>query len=233
MTKTLPYLRLAGHRGRIKIYLVDGAFVRTHLDEEFTNFGQHFRFSCIPEYEFWLESEASPDERRFFIDHLLVEWKLMHQGMNYISAITFASAKEESERARSRDLGKILDKSGIPDPSKVHLRPLSETATGVKIWLIDGRLVRSDFYIDFTEGGHEFVYNFVPKNEIWLDNDLAVAEYPYVLLHELFERSKMAKGMIYNEAHRRASKLEWSCRHNQTKLVQKLKSFGISLENLK
>ena len=42
------------------------------LDEEFTNFGQHYRFNCIPENEFWLENEATPDERRFFIDHLLL-----------------------------------------------------------------------------------------------------------------------------------------------------------------
>jgi hypothetical protein len=233
MKKNLPYLRFIGHRGKIKIYLVDGGYVRTNLDEEFTNFGQHYRFNCIPEYEFWLENEAAPDERRFFIDHLLVEWKLMNQGLSYDTAITYASSKERSERARSRDPGKILNRAGIPDPAKVHLRLLSDTTAGIKIWLIDGRLVRSDFYIDFTEGGHEFVYDFVPPLEVWLDNDLTPSEYPFVLLHELFERNLMAKGMVYNNAHRRASKLEWSCRHNQNKLIAKLTSFGISPEKLK
>lgn len=232
MKKELPYIRYIGHRGKLKIYTVDGGYVRSNLDEEFTNFGQHFRFACIPEYELWLENEAVPDERRFFIDHLLVEWKLMKQGLSYDVAITYASAKERSERARSRDPNKILNRSGIPDPAKVHLRLLTGTNSDVKVWLIDGRLVRSDFYIDFTEGGHEFVYDFVPPSEVWLDNDLAVSEYPYVLLHEFYERSLMAKGMIYNNAHRRASKLEWSCRHHHNKLVSQLTSFGISLEKL-
>ena len=239
MKKDLPYIKYIGHRGKLKIYTVDGGYVRTNLDEEFTNFGQHYRFNCIPENEFWLENEATPDERRFFIDHLLVEWKLMKQGHSYDSALTYASSKERSERARSRDSQKILDRSGIPDPAKVHLRLLADspavvgTKSGVKIWLIDGRLVRSDFYIDFTEGGHEFVYDFVPPNEVWLDNDLAVSEYPYVLLHELFERNNMSKGMVYPEAHRRASKLEWSCRHDPKKLVAKLTSYGINPEKLK
>jgi hypothetical protein len=232
MKKTLPYIRFIGHRGQLKIYLVDGGYVRTHLDEEFTNFGQHFRFSCIPENELWLENEAVPDERRFFIDHLLVEWKLMKQGQSYNTAITYADIKERSERARSRDSKKILDRSGIPDPAKVHLRLLTDTTTGVKIWLIDGRLVRSDFNIDFTEGGHEFVYDFVPPDEVWLDNDLAPSEYPFVLLHELHERNLMSKGMAYPEAHRRSSRLEWSCRHNQDRLITQLKSLGISLSKL-
>lgn len=232
MKKELPYLRFVGRRGKIKIYTVDGGFVRTNLDEEFTNFGQHFRFPCIPEYEFWLENEAAPDERRFFIDHLLVEWKLMKQGMNYASAITYASSKERAERSRSRDSKKILDRAGIPNPVKVHVRLLTDSTSGVKIWLIDGRLVRSDFYIDFTEGGHEYVYDFVPPFEVWLDNDLSLSEYPFVLLHELFERNLMSKGMVYNNAHRRASKLEWSCRHDQKKLIAKLTFYGISLEKL-
>jgi len=232
MKKALPYIRYIGHRGKLKIYLVDGGFVRSNLDEEFTNFGQHFRFSCIPEYELWLENEAAPDERRFFIDHLLVEWKLMKQGQTYDVAITYASSKERSERARSRDPNKILNHAGIPDPAKVHLRLLTDTTTGVKIWLIDGRLVRSDFYIDFTEGGHEFVYDFVPPLEVWLDNDLAPSEYPFVLLHELYERNLMSKGMVYQQAHRRASRLEWSCRHDQKKLVSQLNSYNISLEKL-
>src|SRR5437867_8218710 len=52
-----PYLRTIGRRGRITIWVVDGAYVRTHLEKEFTNYGQHYAFECIPEDEFWLDDE--------------------------------------------------------------------------------------------------------------------------------------------------------------------------------
>jgi hypothetical protein len=76
-----PYLKKVGHRGRISIWIVDGTYVRTHIDEEFTNYGQHYRFPNIPEDEFWLDKEGKPDEQKFFIDHLLVEHRLMARGM--------------------------------------------------------------------------------------------------------------------------------------------------------
>jgi hypothetical protein len=215
------YLKKIGHRGKIKIFIVDGQIVRTNLDEEFTNFGQHYRFACIPEYEFWIDHESSPDERRFFIDHLLVEWQLMKQGYSYDKAIDLADIKERSERFRSRDLTKVESKSGLPDPSKVHLKTLTH-AGPFTIFLVDGRLVRSNFDINFTEGGHDLVYTYVPKNEIWLDNDLSPGELPFILLHELFERSLMAKGLTYNQAHRHASKLEWHSRHHPTLLLKSL-----------
>ncbi len=33
---------------------------------------------------------------------------------------------------------------------------------GVQVWIVNGRLVRSVFDIDFTAGGHDYVYEFVP-----------------------------------------------------------------------
>lgn len=40
-------LKKIGQRGRISIWIVDGSYVRTNIDEEFTNFGQHYRFTYI------------------------------------------------------------------------------------------------------------------------------------------------------------------------------------------
>ncbi len=56
-----PYIKKVGERGKIFIWIVDGTYVRTHLDEEFTNFGQHYRFKCIPKDEFWLDKEVQRD----------------------------------------------------------------------------------------------------------------------------------------------------------------------------
>ncbi len=76
-----PYLERIDQRGDLVAWVVDGSYIRGHIDEEFTNFGQHYRFPYIPESELWLDQEAQHDERRFFIEHLLVEHRLMKQGM--------------------------------------------------------------------------------------------------------------------------------------------------------
>ena len=81
--------------------------------------------------------------------------------------------------------------SGLPDAKKVHIRLWKKLESPVSVWIVDGRLVRSVFDIDLTEGGHDYVYEFVPENEAWIDNDLDEVERPYVLL---YERNLMAKG---------------------------------------
>ncbi len=65
-----PYLKKIGQRGRIGIWILDGSYVRTHINEEFTNYGQHYECKYIPKTEFWIDQEVKPDEQKFFIDHL-------------------------------------------------------------------------------------------------------------------------------------------------------------------
>ena len=66
-----PYVRKIQELGPTAVWTVDGAYVRGHVDEEFTNFGQHYRYPYIPEDEFWIDREAGEDEHRFFVEHLL------------------------------------------------------------------------------------------------------------------------------------------------------------------
>jgi hypothetical protein len=90
----LPYLQRDETRGDYQVWIVDGAYIRGHIDEEFTNFGQHYRYPYIPEKEFWVDKEAEHDERSFFIDHLLVEHDLMAKGASYADAIRQADQVE-------------------------------------------------------------------------------------------------------------------------------------------
>jgi len=214
MDKKEFYIEKIGQRGRIKIYIVDGFIVRKDLDEEFTNFGQHFRFKCIPEYEFWLDKEASPNERKFYIDHLLIEWRLMKDGYSYTDAITRADEKERAERKRYRK------------NNNIHLKQIGEAKKKLKIWAVSGKTVRDSLDIDFTEGGHDYVYSYVPKDEVWIDNDITEKERSFVILHELLERSLMKKNYTYEDAHRKASEAEWKARHDSNKLEKSLKKFG-------
>jgi hypothetical protein len=225
-----PYLKKVGNRGKISIWVVDGAYVRAHLDEEFTNFGQPLVFECIPKDEFWLDKEASEDEQHFFIDHLLLEHRLMERGVPYDEALGRADKLEMAERKRAGDVQKVIKGDDLPDAKKVHVRLWKALESGVSVWIVDGRLVRSVFDIDFTEGGHDYVYEFVPENEVWIDNDLDEPERPYVLLHELHERNLMAKGWTYSKAHEDASKIEYNYRHHPNELHLALSEEGWEAE---
>ncbi len=206
--------------------MVDGTYVRTYLDEEFTNYGHHYSFDCIPANEFWLDKEAQPDEQGFFIDHLLMEHKLMAKGVPYDEALEAADKAEMAERKKAGDVKKLTKGGSLPDPRQVHQRLWKTLESGVVVWIVDGRLVRSVFDVDFTEGGHDHVYEFVPENEVWIDNDLEEAERPYVLLHELHERNLMSKGWTYSNAHEDSSQLEYHCRHHPNELHSALAKEG-------
>ena len=67
----------------------------------------------------------------------------------------------------------------LPQGKEVHERLWKKLENGVSVWIVSGRLVRSLFDIDFTAGGHDYVYEFVPENEIWIDNDIVEAERGY------------------------------------------------------
>jgi hypothetical protein len=212
--KNPPYLTKIDERGPLQVWVVDGAYIRGHVDEEFTNFGQHYRFNFIPEKELWIDQATKSDEQKFFIDHLLIERRLMSEGVPYETAIVEADKAERSERRRAGDVRQnTRNGQQLPDGAQVHERLWKTLESGVNVWIVNGRKVRSLFDIDFTAGGHDHVYEFVPAGEVWIDDDIEEVERPLVLVHELHERNLMAKGMPYSKAHADSSRLEYRCRH--------------------
>jgi len=220
-------LQKVDDRGDLHVWVVDGAYLRGHVDEEFTNFGQHYRYPYIPQNELWIDREASSDEQSFFIDHLLVEHRLMAAGMPYEKALLEADRVERKHRRRAGDVKRLTrEGQALPDPGKVHVRLWKKLESGVSVWIVSGRLVRSVFDIDFTAGGHDCVYEFVPEKEVWIDDDIVEGERGYVLLHELHERNRMAAGWPYSVAHAESSRLEYRCRHHPDELHDALAAEG-------
>jgi hypothetical protein len=217
------YIKKLDEIGTVTVWSVDGEYVRRAVDEEFTNFGQHYRFRFIPTREFWIDREHGLGEQQFFIDHLLVEHRLMAGGMPYDKALERADAVERTERRRTELVREMaaLPKAGIVE--NIHKRLLKKYSGAVKVWIVKGELVRSLYFIDFTEGGHDKVYHFVPKNEVWIDDDVGPEERRFVLLHELHERHLMSLGWPYFKAHNSASKIEYRCRANPEKLEADLR----------
>lgn len=175
----------------IKIYIVDGEYVRDNLNSEFTNYGQHYRFPFIPTNEIWLDKEYGRSEKEALIAHAIKERALMKGGVDYKEA--YWDSKDEEEAKRKSDNG------------GVKLKRLYMTSSGISIWLVDGKSVRSKFTVDFTQGGHGMIYGFIPKNEIWIDNAISAKERDAVILHEVNEMGLMKDGMPYHPAHRRSS----------------------------
>jgi hypothetical protein len=222
-----PYLQLVDSRGDYQIWIVDGAYIRGHIDEEFTNFGQHYRYPYIPEKEFWIDKEAEHNETSFFIEHLLIEHDLMAKGASYVDALTQADRIERKERRRVGDVRKVTHQGKeLPDANKVHEHLWKKLENGVSVWIVNGRLVRSAFDIDFTAGGHDHVYEFVPESEVWIDDAIEEKERGFVLLHELHERKRMAEGLPYSKAHIESSRLEFHCRHHPDELHDALVNEG-------
>jgi len=100
---------------------------------------------------------------------------------------------------------------------------------GLQVWLVEGKSVREQHEIDFTEGGNPSKYKFIPFNEIWLDDWLAAPDqapelFP-TLLHELIEYKLMGKdGMKYNDAHKEASTVELKARVNPVNIKREVDS---------
>ncbi len=228
-----------------KVFIVDGHFIRTNIDIEFTNFGQHHRFKFIPIDEFWIDKQyGKVDETEYFIKHLLVEHKLMSEGKKYNEAIDAADIVESEERS----IKKIREEFGDIEPTreqlleKIKKKLIKGYSDKVKVWIVRGDLVRDFYFTDFTEGGHDKVYKFVSDNEIWIEEDVAPIERKYILLHEFFERNLMCRGYPYDEvkndsaeqqnsttkkiplrsAHKAANEIELQCRKNPEEIYKKL-----------
>jgi hypothetical protein len=218
-----PYVREYGQVAGFTVWIVDGQYIREKINEEFTNFGQHYRFRFIPQNEFWIDHEYGAGEEEFFIDHMLVEYRLMAFGMSYNKALEKADLVEKKERKKAEYIKRMasLDRKHLLE--NIHKRLLKPYSGKVKVWLIRGDLVRDFYFIDFTEGGHDKVYHFVPENEVWLDDDLSPKERKFVLLHELHERHLMSQGWVYHRAHRSASEIEHYCRIHPEELENKLR----------
>ena len=151
----------------------------------------------------------------------------MAKGMPYDKALEAADRVERKERRRAGDLKRMTHRGKeLPDGRDVHVRLWKKLESEIAVWIVNGRLVRSAFDIDFTAGGHDYVYEFVPENEVWIDDDIEEQERGYVLLHELHERNRMAAGAPYSKAHEDSSRIEYHARHHPDELHDALAAEG-------
>lgn len=104
---------------------------------------------------------------------------------------------------------------------KVKKRLLPEYSTkNVKVYAIPQTEIIKHVGIVFTGGGHNLIYPSIPKNEIWIAEELMkTAEGKYYILHEWYEFRKMSLGMSYDEAHLLANRIEGKARKSKENVV--------------
>lgn len=211
-----PYIKLYKTVNGIDCYIIDGSYVRREMNDQFTNFGQHYRFPFIPTNEFWLDQQHGHKEYKYYIDHLLKEHELMKRGRSYAQAIDAGDRVEQRERI-------------IGDNKQLLNERLLKTVNGIRICLINGESARDIYDIDFTAGGHDLIYDWVPPKTIYIDDTIPESEREFVLLHEVGEYNGMAKDLqgkgkvshevrieIYNKEHNKISKVEREARKKPT-----------------
>lgn len=94
------------------------------------------------------------------------------------------------------------------------------TVDGIKIYLIDAEHVRTNIDIDYTMGGHGYIYpNYVPEDEVWIDDRMNDLDIKATTVHELDERRHMKTlDWTYSKAHEHASKKELEIRKKLEKI---------------
>src|SRR3989339_955790 len=147
-----PYEKLVGKIGDLKVWVVNGKYVRDKLNEEFTNCGEHYVFPFIPKNELWLDHEFGTKDEKYYIDYLLTEHKLMSEGYSYEKAWKEANRVQKREREKEKEFKKLKKNKNYKLIKKIHKRLLKEYSNFLQVWTVDGKIVREMFFIDFVEG---------------------------------------------------------------------------------
>ena len=129
----------------------------------------------------------------------------MAEGKSFHKALDMADRIEQRERSKSYLLrNRLKRKSHKKIPNELRKSLLKKYSKKIKVWIVNGELVRDLFFVDFTEGGHGYVYPFIPHDEIWIDDDVNPRERKVILLHELHERNLMSQGWCYHLEHKKS-----------------------------
>lgn len=164
----------------MKIKYVNGAKIRNTTDTGFAGFATHEYDPAVPRGEVWIEDYLKP-EKDIIVHVVETEKRYERRGFAFI-------------RARLQKEARIQR----PNPGFTKKR---ERRGRLTLLFVDGAIVRK--YIDpyFFLGGHDLVYSYIPKNQIWIDDKNYPKDHSFTIIHELHERALMARGMDYNSAH--------------------------------
>jgi hypothetical protein len=86
---------------------------------------------------------------------------------------------------------------------------------GLTVYLVNGTYIRNHFDSDFSQGGNGFRYRWIPRREIWIDDQINPEDHPFIIFHECEEVELMRSGMSYDRAHNIAKRREDKLRRSE------------------
>ena len=218
--KGIYRVRLGKREGQ-RIWLVDGAKVVRKIYPAFVMGGNDQRYRFNPDDEVWIDNRLTLDEFEYTVAHELIERKLMREkGYSYGRAHTAGLALERVMRERDDKRVQKREKTSTLPVKGVYRRFL-RSAGGVKIWVVDGSKVRQHLDGDYVFAGHGYKYDFIPKDEIWLDSAMSLEQAHFALYHEMHERRLHVEGVDYDDAYPEALALELKERDRQIKAARR------------
>ncbi len=133
--------------------------------------------------------------------------------------------REENGEPPAEKITEKIPKSYLPkQASSIGLQKIEmpQYKSGdVRVYSVNGNYIRTEMSkehpsaIEWTMGGHWLVYDYVPKNEVWIDNQLQGLDKGATVEHELKEVDAMIHGKDYASAHSEvANPAELKVRHN-------------------
>lgn len=204
------------HYGDYQVYLVDDFAIRSsgQKAEEFGGYATHYNFKFVPEDEIWINNTATAQDRFCYIHNVLAQLKLLKQGVDWDHAYDYGLAIERKIREQLSREPFDPNADGTDVDPEIYVNKYGEFKDeGTTVWIASGQRIRDLYRTDFVEGGHGYVYKWIPKNEIWLEDQLQEAEKPFILLHEFVEMIYMHHlNADYASAHRAAAKIEFRSR---------------------
>lgn len=202
------------------IYINAKKFRDSSLEnEEFCNIAIYEDFpKSIKKDEIWIDDTILPKEVPAFLKGTLNRIKFLSKDKNSKKALDLSRIKERYYRHEH--------------PSKLQHKKLitihEKDGNLINVFLVNGKAVRDNYRINFSQGGHSFVYDWIPKNEIWLEKE-EENELPYILAHEYTEMILMRDyNKKYEDAHKMASKAEMHYR----KQKNSVNNFKLIIKNI-
>ncbi len=208
--------------GDYQVFLVDDAKFRTMSPaaEEFAGFATKYDQKFVPENQIWVSDNANTRDRFFYINNALAQLRKIKEGKSGRDAYFYALKLERKLREQVDHLEFQPHAKGEDVPKEIYKSKygeLDDSGEKIPVWIIDGEMVRGLYRTDYVEGGHDYVYEWIPQSEVWIEDTLDPNEIPYIVLHEFVERELMKyHKMKYFPAHSIAAKVEFI--HRQTTL---------------
>jgi hypothetical protein len=115
------------------------------------------------------------------------------------------------EQGLRQDVPETADYQTLQGRPELNKRLIDEVDE-FKVFLVNGEFVRNNLEIEFTMGSHKLMSDFIPKDEVWLDDRMSDNDILALIHHEVVEARLMRKGMSYEDAHALATKSEMKFR---------------------